>query len=106
MKPKRLAKIPAKYQKSVESELFKLSGSIRAVREVRKLSQEELAEGLGIGTTTIQAIERGRRYPSLPTLFYVCQYLGIEIQLKLPKQLRITSIPERLPISKSGDMRI
>ena len=85
MKPKRLAKIPAKYQKSVENELHRLSEAIQAGREVRKLTQEALAEKLGIGATTLQAIERGRRYPSLPTLFYICQFLGIELQIRLPR---------------------
>ena len=53
--------------------------------EARKLTQEALAEKLGIGATTLQAIERGRRYPSLPTLFYICQFLGIELQIRLPR---------------------
>jgi len=85
VKAKRLTRIPAKYQKSVESELHRLSTAIQKGREMRDLTQEVLAEKLGIGTTTLQSIERGRRYPSLPTLFYVCQVLGIEIQIKLPK---------------------
>jgi len=88
VKPKRLAKMPAKYQKSVESELHRLSQTIQVGREARGLTQEGLAEKLGIGTTTLQAIERGRRYPSLPTLFYVCQFLGIEIQVNPPKASR------------------
>lgn len=82
VKPKRLEKIPSKHQKVIERELKTVSESIQAQREHLGLTQEALAEKLGIGTTTLQAIERGRRFPSLPTLFYICQVLGIEIRLK------------------------
>jgi transcriptional regulator with XRE-family HTH domain len=85
VKPKRLEKIPGKYQRSVEESLKQLSQALQNRRESLELTQEALAEKLGIGTTTLQAIERGRRYPSLPTLYYICQVLEIDIRVKVRK---------------------
>jgi len=79
--PKRIEKIPPKYRKAVEASLLEVSKRIQKQREALKLTQEALAEKLNLSPTMIQSIEQGRRYPSLPTLFYVCQFLGIEINI-------------------------
>ena len=76
---KRVGRLPLKYRKRVEGQLQILSEKIQAQREKAGYTQEELAEHLGISSMTVQFIEQRRRYPSLPMLFYICDYLGIKI---------------------------
>jgi len=79
---KRLGKIPANYRKGVETQLNAISKIVQARREKLGLTQEELAEKLGISTPTLQFIEQKRRYPSLPLLFYICAYLGLKVEIR------------------------
>lgn len=48
------------------------------------MTQEMLAEALHISPMTLQFIEQGRRFPSLPMLFYVLEFLEIEVEFILP----------------------
>lgn len=77
---KRLKKIPISYRKGIERRLNEISHLIQARREKTGMTQEELAEKLGVSVMTLQFIEQRRRYPSLPLLFFICDYLKIEIQ--------------------------
>ena len=78
---KRLLKIPKKYRASVENHLHTISKQIQAKREEVGLTQEELAEKLNISPMTMQFIEQGRRFPSVQMLFYICEYLKINISI-------------------------
>ncbi len=80
-KRKRFEKIPKKYLSYVENQLDSLGTKIRARREEMGLTQQELAEKLELAVMTIQFIEQGRRYPSLPLLFYICKALKIPAQI-------------------------
>ena len=82
MDKKRLEKFPAPYRKSIERRLNAISELVQAKREQGGFTQEELAEKLGVSVMTLQFIEQRRRYPSLPMLIYICDYLGLEIQIK------------------------
>jgi transcriptional regulator with XRE-family HTH domain len=42
--------------------------NIAALRERRKLTQEKLAEKVGLSARYIQSVEAGEYFPSLPTL--------------------------------------
>ena len=77
----QLEKIPNKYRKGVERRLWLISKAIQTRRDELKLTQEGLAERLEISSITIQFIEQGRRYPSLPMLFYICEYLRIKVEI-------------------------
>jgi transcriptional regulator with XRE-family HTH domain len=46
----------------------KLGLNILALRERRKLTQEQLAEKIGISVRYIQSLEAGEYFPSLPKL--------------------------------------
>ena len=80
-KRKRFQKIPKKYLSYVEGQLENLGTRIRTRREEMGLTQLELAERLELAVMTIQFIEQGRRYPSLPLLFYICKVLKIPVQI-------------------------
>ncbi len=80
VKTSRLDKIPAKYRKNVEAQLRNISILVQNRRKEMGLTQEELAEKLEIAVLTLQSIEQGWRFPSLPTLFYLCKVIGISIE--------------------------
>ena len=49
---------------------------LKEARNQRKLTQEQLAEMLGIGTTYISDIERGAKFPSLSLFIKIVDTLG------------------------------
>lgn len=79
MPKKRIERIPAKYRKRVEEQVDSLVRTIQAKRRAMGLTQEELAERLDVSPMTVQYLEQRRRDPSVPMLFYICQYLDIEL---------------------------
>ena len=78
---KRLDRIPVKYRKEIGTQLRDLSQRIQNRREALEMTQEKLAEDLDISAVMLKAIEQGKRYPSLPMLFYICRFLKIEIKI-------------------------
>ena len=50
---------------------------LRQHRETNGLSQEHLAHAAGLDRTFISLIERGKRQPSLTTLFALCMVLEV-----------------------------
>lgn len=46
-----------------------MKNNIRVLRAERKLTQGELADAIGVSRQTINAIEKGKFDPSLPTAF-------------------------------------
>lgn len=50
----RLNKVPIRHRKFVEANLMRLSKIIQKRREERKITQEDLAERLGLSLMTIQ----------------------------------------------------
>ena len=53
---------------------------IREVRKVRQLSQERLAEKVGVEPKQISRIEGGKSAPSLETLEAIAKHLLVEIK--------------------------
>lgn len=61
-------------------EIKELIGShIKQLRRSRGMSQEELAEKIGIGSKYLSSIERGRENPTLDTLIRLSLGLNIDI---------------------------
>jgi DNA-binding XRE family transcriptional regulator len=77
----RIDKIPTKHRKAVETQLRRVSFTIQARREEMGLTQEQLAEVLDLTVVALGYIEQGRRYPSLPFLFYICRVMDIPIKI-------------------------
>ena len=42
--------------------------SLKMIREVKKMTQEKAAKEIGISTDTLSNYERGKAYPTIPTL--------------------------------------
>ncbi|MGB1094470.1 MAG: helix-turn-helix transcriptional regulator [Bacteroidia bacterium] len=53
---------------------------LQELRKNRKLTQEQLAEIIGVSRQTINAIEKGKFDPSLPTAFRMAQLLEKKIE--------------------------
>jgi transcriptional regulator with XRE-family HTH domain len=75
-------------------ELLKSFGErLRALREPRFETQEELGYGAKLHRTHIGFLEQGRREPSLSTLLILAEVLGVEVQelvegLPVPQERR------------------
>ena len=54
-----------------------LGQKVRALRQARGLTQEQLAHDVGIDLTYLGGIERGRRNPSLRVIVRMAQALGV-----------------------------
>jgi transcriptional regulator with XRE-family HTH domain len=62
---------------SVAFDLF--GAHVKRLREVRRLSQEELATRSGLASDTIRRLEHQEFSPSLRTLRKVCNGLGVSV---------------------------
>jgi transcriptional regulator with XRE-family HTH domain len=67
--------------------LYKEFGKrVRARRNVMKLTQEELADRMGLTRTSITNIEAGRQHVVLHQLFLLASHLGVEPHELLPRE--------------------
>lgn len=68
------------YIKPMNTKILKNFGeTVRKKRRLKDLSQEQLAEKLGIHRTYMSFIERGQRNPSLLMLFKISRALKIKL---------------------------
>lgn len=58
-----------------------LGKRIKEVRKAKGITQEKLAEIIGIETGSLSAIESGRHFPSLITLEKIAQHFDVELQI-------------------------
>jgi transcriptional regulator with XRE-family HTH domain len=56
-----------------------LGSNVRALREKNNLSQEELAQAIGLRQSMISEIERGNRTPSLPVVGRIAETFGVSL---------------------------
>jgi transcriptional regulator with XRE-family HTH domain len=70
---------------------LKISSRIFHIREERRLSQNEMAELLGVSPSTYSRIERGETAISFEDLPKYASSLGISVQDLLPDTLSITN---------------
>lgn len=56
-----------------------VGAKIKTLRKGRKLTQEQLAEKLGITRATVSNYEVGRRYPHIAELKRIAEYFGVGI---------------------------
>lgn len=69
-----------------ERELYRTVGrQLRERRETLKLSQNTIADDVGVQRTSITNIESGRQKPPLHLLYSICLALKIELADVLPK---------------------
>ena len=70
--------------------MSKISFNIRRLRELKKLSQENLADELQITRARLGAYEEGRSAPPIEILIKLSEYFRISLDLLLKTDLRKT----------------
>lgn len=68
-----------------------LGTRVRATRETAKLTQEELAQRVGLTRTSITNIERGHQKIQVHTLYALAAALNVDAGTLLPRTARSTS---------------
>jgi transcriptional regulator with XRE-family HTH domain len=64
---------------SVQGDLQKIAGAnIRAIRKQRGVSQEQLADALGVHRTYMGGVERGERNLTLRSLEKLAERMGVD----------------------------
>jgi putative transcriptional regulator len=53
---------------------------LKVYRAMRDITQEELAQAIGVTRQTIISIERGNYYPSLELAFKIARHFGVKIE--------------------------
>lgn len=57
-----------------------MENRIRELRAIKRLSQAELADALGVSRQTVNALETGKYDPSLPLAFKLARLFGQSIE--------------------------
>ncbi|GAB4316210.1 MAG: helix-turn-helix transcriptional regulator [Promethearchaeota archaeon] len=57
-----------------------MRNNLRALRERKGLTQQQLAELVGVTRETISIVERGRYNPSLPLAFKLARVLEVSVE--------------------------
>lgn len=53
---------------------------IKVYRAMRDITQEKLANEIGVTRKTVNAIENGKYDPSLPLAFMIADYFGVRVE--------------------------
>ena len=74
-----------------------LGQRVRRLRQEHKLTQEELAEMIGVSHSFVGHSERGTRKASLDTLVLLCRQLNVSVDFLLQDTLPLSSftLPEQ-----------
>ena len=81
--------------------MSKISFNIKHLRELRKLSQERLAEDLSITRARLGAYEEGRNEPPIEILIKLSEYFHIAIDALVKADLRKTDLQALMNIGKN-----
>lgn len=57
-----------------------MNNTLKALRNARGLTQQQLAEALSVSRQTVISIETGKYDPSLPLAFRIAQLLAVRIE--------------------------
>lgn len=77
----------------MEDKDLQIANHLREVRRDRKMSQEDLAEALGISRQSVIALEQGKSMPSLPLAVSMCRFFDsafeemFEIEREIEKEI-------------------
>jgi len=60
--------------------VIKLRNRLEEIRKQKGLTQEELAEVLGVSRQTVNSLENGRYNPSIMLAFRIARFFGMSIE--------------------------
>lgn len=78
---------------------------LKLLRNEKNLSQQELADALGISKSSINMYERGERQPNFETLETIADYFNVDIDYLLGRTSKTTKIikPHTIAAHFDGD---
>ncbi len=82
LRAERLAAPEAQQAYDAAARAFRLGEEVRRLRMTRGLSQQELAERVGLRQSVVARLEAGGAEPRLSTLDRVAQALGVELEVQ------------------------
>ena len=59
---------------------MKLNNRLRVLRAEKEISQQVLADEVGISRQTVNSIERGKFNPSVVTALKMAEYFGVSVE--------------------------
>jgi len=59
--------------------LTKFGENLRKIRQIKRISQIDLAKSVGVDPTVISKLELGKRLPSLPILVRIADALNVTV---------------------------
>ena len=68
------------------------SNILRLLRSERDMSQQELADSLGISKSSVNMYERGERQPNFETLELIADYFNVDLDYLLGRTEKTTHI--------------
>lgn len=81
VRAERLARPEARQAYDAAMRVFQLGEEVRRLRTDRGLSQQELADRMGVAQSVVARIEAGGVEPRLSTLDRVARALGVELEV-------------------------
>jgi len=70
--------------KKISQKDYQLGKHIQKIRQAKDITQEELAEKIGVTQTWITYIETGRNKPNLKMLEKIAKALGVKVKDLIP----------------------
>lgn len=67
--------------------LMKIDENLKKLREERKMTQQDLANAIGVDRSLIAQVERGSRLPSIPIGKKIADYFGISLDELISEQV-------------------
>ena len=97
-----LMKLPSDSEALLKAELAKTLGyNVHKYRTAARLTQEELAEKVGIGASFITRIECGQKIMSVPVLYKIAKSLHVSVDMLLSEKDEVPSSERLLNIINS-----
>jgi putative transcriptional regulator len=72
-----------------------MKNKIKVFRAVHNLTQEHLAQAIGVNRQTILAIEKEKYIPSLDLAFKISRYFGVNIEEVFTVDEKMPSVTDR-----------
>lgn len=79
-----------------------LGDKIRALREERGISLEEMSQKLGLSLSYLSEVERGKRTPSLQSLYNICRYFSIPVSLLISTPAKMRVIGQKIKLNREA----
>lgn len=71
-------------QQKISQKSYRLGRHIQKVRKSKNITQEELAEKIGVSQTWIAYIETGRDVPNIKMLGKIAKAIGVKVKDLIP----------------------